>query len=251
MTQLTKNNTVENIESLFKVAKSSRIPVFMSPHYYYLHDHQWNFEGALELLMHKIGMFDRKGGLVQEGFSGPGADWLDRYKPYINDGNNEPAQTLRTGIQRSRPATAQGRHQSGDPRRHVGEFLRGIPPAGTQTMKTQNYHTQDGAIHNGYAHIASLALIDLIAEANKQLDYRVTPEGARGIADVYKTINPLFLASLVLARCPGPGSINAGSLIPGCPKRKHWACSELIPNALRTKPKGTTNKPGNTTTPPA
>ena len=39
MTQLTKNNTVENIESLFKVAKSSRIPVFMSPHHYYLHDH--------------------------------------------------------------------------------------------------------------------------------------------------------------------------------------------------------------------
>jgi len=34
-------------------------------------------------------------------------------------------------------------------------------------MKTQNYHTQDGAIHHGYAHIASLALIDLIAEAKQ------------------------------------------------------------------------------------
>ena len=41
-------------------------------------------------------------------------------------------------------------------------------------MKAQNYNTQDGAIHNGYAHIASLALIDLIAEANKRLDSRVT-----------------------------------------------------------------------------
>jgi len=103
-------------------------------------------------------------------------------------------------------------------------------------MKTQNYHIQDGAIHNGYAHIASLALIDLIAEANKRLDSRVTPEGARGIAEVYKTIKALFLAPLVLAsRCPGPGSINAGSHIPGCPKRKHWACSELIPSALITK----------------
>ena len=86
MTQLTENNTVENIESLFKAAKSSGVPVFISPHYYYPHDHQWKFEGALELLMHKIGMFDRKGALVQEGFSGSGADWLDRYKPYINDG---------------------------------------------------------------------------------------------------------------------------------------------------------------------
>jgi len=52
-------------------------------------------------------------------------------------------------------------------------------------MQTQNYHTQDGAIHKGYAHIASLAFIDLIAEANKRLDSRVTQ---RGIAEVYKTI---------------------------------------------------------------
>jgi hypothetical protein len=44
-------------------------------------------------------------------------------------------------------------------------------------MQTQNYHTQDGAIHNGYAHIASLALI---AEANKRLDSRVTPEEDSG-----------------------------------------------------------------------
>jgi len=61
-------------------------------------------------------------------------------------------------------------------------------------MKTQTYHTQDGAIHYGYAHKPSLALIDLIAEANK-LDSQVTPEGARGIAEVYKTINALFLAA--------------------------------------------------------
>jgi hypothetical protein len=47
-------------------------------------------------------------------------------------------------------------------------------------MQTQNYHTQDGAIHNGYAHIASLALIDLIAEVNKRLDSRVTPEEDSG-----------------------------------------------------------------------
>ena len=86
VTQLTENNTVENIESLFKAAKSSGVPVSVSPHYYYPHGHQWKFEGALELLMHKIGMFSRKGALVQEGFSGSGADWLDRYKPYINDG---------------------------------------------------------------------------------------------------------------------------------------------------------------------
>lgn len=80
------NNTVENIESLFKAAKANDMPVFVSPHYYYPTDHGWKFEGALEKLMHNIGMFDRKGALNTEGFEGSGADWLDRYKKYINDG---------------------------------------------------------------------------------------------------------------------------------------------------------------------
>lgn len=80
------NNTVENIETLFKTAKANDIPVFVSPHYYYPHDHSWKFEGALENLMHKIGMFDRKNPLNVDGFEDSGADWLERYKPYINDG---------------------------------------------------------------------------------------------------------------------------------------------------------------------
>ena len=83
---VTANNTVENIGKLFKAAKASSIPVFVSPHYYYPHDHGWRFEGALERLMHNIGMFDRKDALSVEGFEGSGADWLERYKPYIQDG---------------------------------------------------------------------------------------------------------------------------------------------------------------------
>jgi nicotinamidase-related amidase len=83
---VTANNTVENIETLLKTAKANGIPVFISPHYYYPHDHGWQFEGALEKLMHKIGMFDRKDPLSLEGFENSGADWLERYKPYINDG---------------------------------------------------------------------------------------------------------------------------------------------------------------------
>jgi len=83
---VTDNNTVENIESLFKAARANDIPIFVSPHYYYPTDHGWKFEGALEKLMHNIGMFDRKGALNTEGFEGSGADWLDRYKKYINDG---------------------------------------------------------------------------------------------------------------------------------------------------------------------
>jgi len=83
---VTKNNTVENIESLLKAAKASGIPVFVSPHYYYPTDKGWQFEGALETLMHAIGMFDREGHLTLEGFENSGADWLARYKPWINDG---------------------------------------------------------------------------------------------------------------------------------------------------------------------
>jgi nicotinamidase-related amidase len=83
---VTANNTVENIETLFKSAKANSIQVFVSPHYYYPHDHGWRFEGALEKLMHKIGMFDRKDALSLDGFDGSGADWLKRYKPYIEDG---------------------------------------------------------------------------------------------------------------------------------------------------------------------
>ena len=80
------NNTIENIEMLLKVAKASNMPVFISPHYYYPTDHGWHFEGALEKLMHKIGMFDRESALSVNGFKGSGADWLERYKPYIQDG---------------------------------------------------------------------------------------------------------------------------------------------------------------------
>lgn len=83
---VTENGTVENLEALFKAAKQSDLPVFVSPHYYYEHDHRWKFEGALETLMHQIGMFDRKNALKLDGFNNSGADWLERYKPYINDG---------------------------------------------------------------------------------------------------------------------------------------------------------------------
>jgi len=83
---VTENNTVEHIEVLLKSAKANGLPVFISPHYYYPHDHGWRFEGALERLMHNIGMFDRKDALSVDDFEGSGADWLDRYKPYIEDG---------------------------------------------------------------------------------------------------------------------------------------------------------------------
>jgi len=83
---VTENNTVANIEALMKAAKANNLPLFISPHYYFPTDHGWKFEGALEKAMHNMGMFDRPGALSLEGFDGSGADWLEVYKPYINDG---------------------------------------------------------------------------------------------------------------------------------------------------------------------
>lgn len=84
---VTANNTVANLESLFKVAKEKGMTVFVSPHYYYKHDKNWKIEGSLEALMHKINMFDREGQLTVEGFEGSGADWLEQYKKYITEDN--------------------------------------------------------------------------------------------------------------------------------------------------------------------
>lgn len=83
---VTENNTVQNIETLLKVAKENDMPVFISPHYYFPTDKGWQFEGAVETLMHNINMFSREGQLSLKGFEGSGADFLALYKPYINDG---------------------------------------------------------------------------------------------------------------------------------------------------------------------
>ena len=81
-----ENKTVENIERIFKAAKSNGFEVFISPHYYYPTDHSWKFGGTVEKMMHEIEMFDRSGALSLDGFSGSGADWLERYKSLIEDG---------------------------------------------------------------------------------------------------------------------------------------------------------------------
>jgi nicotinamidase-related amidase len=85
-TSVEENGTVRHIELLLAAAKDNDVPVFVSPHYYFPHDHRWEFGGTLEQKMHEIGMFDRPGPLELQGFTGSGADWLEQYKPYLDDG---------------------------------------------------------------------------------------------------------------------------------------------------------------------
>ena len=77
------NNTVEHLRQLLSAAHEAGIPVFISPHYYFPHDHKWNFGGPLEKMMHAVGMFDRQGALTTEGFGGSGADWAEPLKSLI------------------------------------------------------------------------------------------------------------------------------------------------------------------------
>ncbi len=81
----TENNTVANLKTLMETAVGTGMLLVISPHYYYPTDHGWKFEGALEQLMHDIHMFDRKGALNLDGFEGSGADWVEEFKPFIND----------------------------------------------------------------------------------------------------------------------------------------------------------------------
>jgi nicotinamidase-related amidase len=82
-----ENGTVEHIGQLFRAAKDGGYPVLISPHYYYPTDSGWKFGGTVEQMMHEIHMFDRAGSLSLEGFEGSGADWLEEYKEFIEDGD--------------------------------------------------------------------------------------------------------------------------------------------------------------------
>jgi nicotinamidase-related amidase len=81
-----ENDTVENLARLFQAAKDRDYGVFISPHYLYPHDQAWRFGGAVEKSMLADKEFFRPDPLRVDGFAGSGADWLPRYKPYIQDG---------------------------------------------------------------------------------------------------------------------------------------------------------------------
>jgi nicotinamidase-related amidase len=81
-----ENNTIENLARLFAAAKEGGYGVFISPHYLYPHDQAWQYGGVVEKMMLDDKEFFRPDPLRIEGFAGSGADWLERYKPFINDG---------------------------------------------------------------------------------------------------------------------------------------------------------------------
>jgi nicotinamidase-related amidase len=83
---VTENKTVENMERIFVAARDKGYFVFISPHYFYPTDDMWKFNGPLEADEFRTRTFARSGPLNLAGFENSGADWLDRFKPYIEDG---------------------------------------------------------------------------------------------------------------------------------------------------------------------
>jgi len=81
-----KNGTVNNIDSLMKIAGEKNIPLVISPHYYSPTAHDFQHGGALEVAMHNIKMFEGKYRPDQGAFTAaPGADWMPQYKKYIDN----------------------------------------------------------------------------------------------------------------------------------------------------------------------
>jgi nicotinamidase-related amidase len=83
---VTENDTVGNLERLFEAAKKGGYAVVISPHYFYPTDDGWTFNGPLEADEFRTRTFARTGPLDLTGLAGSGADWLDRFKPHIEDG---------------------------------------------------------------------------------------------------------------------------------------------------------------------
>ncbi len=81
-----ENNTIENLSRLFSAAKQRGFAVFISPHYLYPADQLWRFAGVAEKGMLTNKEFYRPDPLKIDWLTGSGADWLERFKPFIEDG---------------------------------------------------------------------------------------------------------------------------------------------------------------------
>ena len=78
---LEKVNTIENLTKLFALAKERGYKRFISPHYFYPHDHKWQFKAAGETMMIENEMFwrDSQYSAIPEG---SGADMIEEIKPF-------------------------------------------------------------------------------------------------------------------------------------------------------------------------
>ncbi len=78
--------TVGNIEKLMQAAKKNGVALSVDPLVYTSLDGQWANAGALQRQLLDMKALHRTALNDPKGFEGSGADFYDRYKPYIYDG---------------------------------------------------------------------------------------------------------------------------------------------------------------------
>lgn len=79
-------NTIDNIEQLMKSAKRSGINLAVDPLVYTALDTNWTNAGALQRKLLDMQALQRVAVNDAKGFENSGADFYQRYKPYIHDG---------------------------------------------------------------------------------------------------------------------------------------------------------------------
>ncbi|MDD3528923.1 MAG: cysteine hydrolase [Gallionellaceae bacterium] len=79
-------DTIANIERLMKAAKQTGFALAVDPLVYTALDKSWSNAGALQRQLLDMKALHRAGLNDARGFEGSGADFYDRYKPYILDG---------------------------------------------------------------------------------------------------------------------------------------------------------------------
>ena len=78
------NNTVANLEYLLATAKYYGYLVFVSPHYLYPFEHEWENMSPIETeMLVKLKVYSKESQYVMPP---PGSDFVDVLKPYILDG---------------------------------------------------------------------------------------------------------------------------------------------------------------------
>lgn len=85
---LKAHNVADHLEELMRTAQECGIQIIHSPHYYFPTDMQWVAPGGAisDYLATQISFVGRKDPVDLEGFAGSGADYPERYKPYLQDG---------------------------------------------------------------------------------------------------------------------------------------------------------------------
>ena len=129
---LKENNTIENMERIFKAAKAHGFEVFISPHYFYPTDKGWKFNGPLETDEAVPAISLGKGLYTSDGLKGSGADWLERFKPYIKDGKTIVVAPHRVWGPETNDLVLQLRKrriEQDHPGRDAGQHVRRISPA--------------------------------------------------------------------------------------------------------------------------